>query len=108
MEELRIAAVCGRAAGDIRKAELIEALRANRWRIKATARQLVISRAALYRLMEQSSGVRKASDLGREEIELCRARCGDDIDAMVDELEVSKLALRRRMGQLGLGALGPH
>ncbi|MEE8523726.1 MAG: hypothetical protein V3T72_07315 [Thermoanaerobaculia bacterium] len=70
-------------------------------RIKDTAEALGISRAALYKLIEQSSGVRKASELGREEVVECRELCGGDVDAMVDAFQVSKPALRRRMCQLG-------
>ncbi len=57
--------------------------------------------AGLYKRMEQSSALRKASELGREEIAACHERCAGDIDSMVDELQVSKPALWRRMRQLG-------
>ncbi|MEE8523728.1 MAG: sigma-54 dependent transcriptional regulator, partial [Thermoanaerobaculia bacterium] len=91
-----------RRPSDIREEEFTAALRTHRWRIKDTAEVLGISRAALYKLIDQSSGVRKASELGREEIAECHERCSGDVDAMVDALEVSKPALRRRMRQFGL------
>ncbi|MCP4654734.1 MAG: hypothetical protein GY856_04855 [bacterium] len=83
--------------------ELTAALRAHRWRVRDTADALGISRAALYKRMEQSSALRKASELGREEVAACHERCAGDVDAMVDALQVSKPkpALRRRMRQLG-------
>jgi two-component system nitrogen regulation response regulator GlnG len=57
----------------------------------------------LYDRIEKSANIRKAADLGREEIERCLERCGGDLDAAVEELEVSKRGLKRRMTQLGLG-----
>jgi two-component system, NtrC family, nitrogen regulation response regulator GlnG len=82
--------------------ELLEALRANRWRIQRAAAQLGISRTSLYDRIEKSSRIRKAVDLSHQEIEACHERCAGDLDAMVEFLEVSKRGLQRRMTQLGL------
>jgi two-component system nitrogen regulation response regulator GlnG len=92
-----------RRVEDIPDDELIAALRANRWRIQPAAAQLGISRGSLYDRIEKSSKIRKAADLSREEIEACHQRCGGDLDAMVEQLEVSKRGLQRRMTQLALG-----
>jgi two-component system nitrogen regulation response regulator GlnG len=92
-----------RRTEDLTDDELLAALRANRWRIQSAAAQLGISRGSLYDRIEKSAKIRKAADLGREEIEGCQKRCGGDLDAMVEELEVSKRGLQRRMTQLGLG-----
>ena len=51
--------------------------------------------------MERSPHVRKAKDLERAEIAEAVERCGGDLAAMVERLEVSAPALRRRMRQLG-------
>jgi two-component system, NtrC family, nitrogen regulation response regulator GlnG len=59
----------------------------------------------LYDRIEKSSKIRKAADLSREEIERSLQCCGGDLDAMVEQLEVSKRGLQRRMTQLGLGPL---
>jgi two-component system nitrogen regulation response regulator GlnG len=91
-----------RSQEDVTDDELLEALRANGWRIQRAAAQLGISRGSLYDRIEKSQRIRKAVDLSREEIESCRAACGGDLDAMVEALEVSKRGLQRRMGQLGL------
>jgi two-component system nitrogen regulation response regulator GlnG len=91
-----------RSPEDITDDELLEALRANRWRIQRAAAQLGMSRGSLYDRIERSQRIRKAADLSREEIEACRARCGGDLDAMVEALEVSRRGLQRRMTQLGL------
>jgi two-component system nitrogen regulation response regulator GlnG len=91
-----------RSPDDVTDDDLLAALRANRWRIQRAAAQLGISRGSLYDKIEKSQRIRKAADLSREEIEACRARCGSDLDAMVEVLEVSKRGLQRRMTQLGL------
>ena len=52
--------------------------------------------------MDKSPRVRKATDLGREELETAAQRCDGDLEAMVDDLEVSKNALRIRMKELGM------
>jgi two-component system nitrogen regulation response regulator GlnG len=91
-----------RRAEDVTDDELIAALRANRWRIQSAAAQLGISRGSLYDRIEKSAKIRKAVDLSREEIEDCLRRCGGDLDLMVEQLEVSKRGLQRRMTQLGM------
>ncbi len=88
---------------EVTEDELLQALRASRWRIQRAAEALGISRGSLYDKIEKSPRIRKAADLSREEILECRERCGGDLDAMVEVLEVSKRGLQRRMTQLGLG-----
>lgn len=87
---------------DISEEELLAALRANRWNLQTTAEQLGISRTSLYSIIDKSTGIRKAADLSREEIELCYQHCQGDLDAMAEKLEVSKRGLQRRMKRLGL------
>jgi two-component system nitrogen regulation response regulator GlnG len=91
-----------RPPAEVSEEELEEALRRNRWAVKPTAADLGVSRASLYNLMERSSAVRKASDLDRAEIEEVRERCGGKLEAMVEELEVSRSGLVKRMKELGL------
>jgi two-component system nitrogen regulation response regulator GlnG len=88
---------------DVREDELLAALRANRWRLQPTAAALGISRPSLYDRIDRSPGIRKAVDLGLEEIEASFHRCAGDLDAMVEELEVSKRGLQRQMKKLGIG-----
>ncbi len=80
--------------------ELVAALRANRWAVKPTARQLGVSRTSLYALIERSEVVRKARDLPRSEIVRCRDECAGDVDEMSARLEVSAAGLRQRMKEL--------
>jgi two-component system nitrogen regulation response regulator GlnG len=91
-----------RRAEDLGEDELLAALRAHCWRLQAAAAALGVSRGALYDRIERSSKIRKAVDLGREEIQECFQRCEGNLDAMVERLEVSKRGLQRRMTQLGL------
>ena len=101
-EVIRRARRSYRPPDEVREGELVAALRANRWRLQPTAAQLGISRGSLYDRIEKSSTIRKAADLGREEIAECLERCGGDLDAMVERLEVSKRGLQRRMLRLGM------
>ncbi|MCP4661936.1 MAG: sigma-54-dependent Fis family transcriptional regulator [bacterium] len=91
-----------RRPSEVSEDELITVLRAQQWLLQPTAAALGISRTALYGLIDKCPAVRKPADLTRREIEECRERCGGDLDRMVDELEVSRLGLERRMKQLEL------
>jgi DNA-binding NtrC family response regulator len=91
-----------RHPSEVTEDELSEALRANRWDLKAAAMQLHVSRTSLYALIEESSRFRHASDLLAEEIERCHRECGGDLDAMAERLEVSRRALGRRVREMGL------
>jgi len=91
-----------RSPSEVGEAELLAALRANNWEVKAAAAQLGISRPALYLLLEKFPGIRKAGDLSHAEIVEARELCGGDLDAMVRRLEVSKKGLLQRMNQLGI------
>lgn len=82
--------------------ELLAVLAANRWRIEPTARQLRVSRTSLYERLEHLPGARKAAEIGRDELLACRERYAGDLYRMVDELHVSRKALARRLGELGL------
>ncbi len=91
-----------RKPSQVSQAELVAALSANRWDLKATAAQLQISRPSLYRLIESCPQTRLAEQLQADEIKACYRECQGDLEAMVDKLKVSKAALRRRMRAMGL------
>ena len=71
-------------------------------RIVEPLRRTTASGETLRRPPEIEAEIAAALDLGRREIETSRERCGGDLEAMVDALEVSKEGLRRRLKQLGL------
>ena len=89
-----------RQAAELREDDVVAALRAHQFRPAAAADALGIPRSSIYDLMKKIPGLRKASDLGPEEIEAARVRFGPSLEAMAQGLEVSERALRRRLGQL--------
>jgi two-component system, NtrC family, nitrogen regulation response regulator GlnG len=91
-----------RKPSDVSEAELVTALRANDWDLKAAADELGIPRPSIYDLIRRSPNIRKAGDLSSEEIVRCFHECEGDLDRMVMKLEVSKRALQRRLNELGL------
>jgi two-component system nitrogen regulation response regulator GlnG len=91
-----------RRPAEVSEEELLAALAANRWKLAATAAQLGLSRTALYTLIDRCPGIRKAADLDRDEIAAAAARHGKDLDAVVEELRVSRHGLQLRMTELGL------
>ncbi|MCP3140770.1 sigma 54-interacting transcriptional regulator [Pyxidicoccus xibeiensis] len=92
-----------RKPSEVGEQELLEALRACSWDLKATADWLGIPRPSVYVLIDKSSLLRTARDLSPEEITRCFHECQGDLDRMVQKLEVSRRALQRRIRELGLG-----
>jgi len=91
-----------RPPSDVPVEEILAALKANRWEIKSAAAALGISRPSLYVLMDKLPGIRKAADLGLDEIQAAADACEGNLDAMAAHLEVSKRGLVQRMKQLGM------
>jgi two-component system nitrogen regulation response regulator GlnG len=91
-----------RKPSEVGEQELLEALRASSWDLKATADWLGIPRPSVYVLIDKSPLIRTARDLSAEEITRCYHECGGDLDRMVQRLEVSRRALQRRVRELGL------
>ena len=87
---------------EVSEAELLAALQAHRWQLRPTAKALGVSRSALYRLIESSQGIRKASDLESPEIQSALERTGGNINSAALELCVSPQGLKRRMKALQL------
>jgi two-component system nitrogen regulation response regulator GlnG len=92
----------GRRPSDVSEDEMIAALRAHRWNLKAAAGALGIPRTSMYLLLERSERVRPAAEVPAEEIREAYARCGGDLEALAAGLEVSERALRQRLKDLGL------
>lgn len=91
-----------RRPSDLREGEIVAALRAHRFRPAAAADALGIPRSSIYDLIAKIPGLRKASDLTREEITAALDGAGPSLEAVAAALEVSERALRRRMGELGM------
>jgi two-component system nitrogen regulation response regulator GlnG len=91
-----------RRPGDVSEDELVAAMRAAAWDLKAAADVLGIPRSSMYDLIARSGRLRTAGDLTAEEITACFHACDGDLDAMTQRLEVSRRALQRRVRELGL------
>ncbi len=91
-----------RRPADIDDAEFLAVLRRERFEIKAAARSLGISRAALYSWIEQSPHARTAGQLDSDAVLHAYRELDGDLDALVDHLQVSRFALRRKLRELGL------
>ena len=91
-----------RKATIITEAELRGALTENNGDVKASAAKLGISRGALYRLIEQTPGLYKATELSAEDIEAGLRTWGGDTRALATDFGLSHRALRRRMTALGI------
>jgi two-component system nitrogen regulation response regulator GlnG len=90
-----------RMPAEISEDQLLEVLRANDYRLAPTAKALNLSRTSLYALVEQSSRIRKASDLSAEQINEALAAHAS-LPAAATALEVSAHALKLRMRALGI------
>jgi two-component system nitrogen regulation response regulator GlnG len=91
-----------RKPAEISEDELLAALRASRWNLKAAAEALGIARTSLYILLDQSTKVRAAADVPPEEVRSAFDRCNGDVAETAATLEVSERALRQRLKDLGL------
>lgn len=91
-----------RRPAEITDEELMEALRAHRWDLSAAAAELRIPRPSLYMLIRRNGRLRTAGDLSPEEIARSFEACGGDVGRMVEALQVSEPALRRRIRELGV------
>ncbi len=89
-----------RKPSEITDAEILETLEAQAWDRKATAQSLGMARSSLYLRLESIPGVRKASDLSREEIEEARRKTHDDAVTAATGLRVSVAGLEQRMRAL--------
>ena len=82
--------------------ELVAVLRTHGWRLGPTAAELQMSRTTLYALIERSTRIRKARDLGPGEINRELEATGGNVGLAAEHLEVSKRGLQLRMRELGL------
>lgn len=89
-----------RKPADVSEEELIDALKANRWRLEQTATALSISRPSLYMLIDKSPTLRKAKDIPKEELEKAYREADGDLEKMAQKLMVSPGGLRLRVKEL--------
>lgn len=82
---------------DIGEAEFANALQDSAYEVAQTARQLGVSRQAVYRRLEASLRYRLAEQVPQAELQQALARHNGDITAAALELEVSSSSLRNRL-----------
>ena len=85
---------------DVSEDELLDALKRHGWQLRPTADHLGVSRATLYRLIDDCPRIRKAAEIERSEIETALAANGHDLDRAAVQLRVSPQGLKRRWKQL--------
>ncbi len=77
--------------------EFLEGYKNARYEVLRTARQLGISRQAVYRRILESPGLSLASELSDEQVRTALENYGDDLSAAAMQLRVSRTALRERI-----------
>ena len=87
---------------DIDEAEFDQALRQNGYEVANVARQLGVSRQAVYRRMDESARHRLAGQVPQAELEHALARREGDASAAARDLKVSLSSLRSRLRDSGL------
>jgi DNA-binding NtrC family response regulator len=91
-----------RDAASLEDAEIAAAMRDHRFKIKAAAVALGVSRSWLNTRLESCAGIRKAKELGREEILSAASAVAGELTAMAERLEVSEHGLKLRVKALEL------
>jgi len=87
---------------EVSEDELVATMKANQWRLAPTARALNLSRTSLYRLIDGSSRIRRATAISPEEAQASLAAAGGNVVAAAESLEVSTRALTLRLRSLDL------
>lgn len=85
---------------DVDEDELLDALGRHGWQLRPTADHLGVSRATLYRLIDDCPQIRKAAEIEPGEIEAALADNSNDLDRAAAWLRVSPQGLKRRWKQL--------
>jgi two-component system nitrogen regulation response regulator GlnG len=82
--------------------QIREVMLTTRWEIARAARELEMSRQALYRRIESIPELRVAADIPGPEVESVYHSCQGDLDEAALRLQVSRTALRRRWRAMDL------
>jgi two-component system, NtrC family, nitrogen regulation response regulator GlnG len=97
-----LTALVRRRTAELEEPEVVAALRAHQWDLKAAADQLGIPRSSIYDVIERCPSIRTAGQLSLAEIERAYREHDGDLGLMAGQLEVSRRALQRRVKELGL------
>jgi len=90
---------------EVSQAEFEQALNAHRFEVAPAARELGVSRQAVYRRMEETPGLRLAGQLAEREISVALHNNPGDIVAAAMTLRVSPSGLRARLRSMDRGRI---
>lgn len=90
-----------RKPNTIGRDEVLAALENNRFELQATARELNISRASVYQLIQRFDGINTAQDIDEEVLVKSYQQQNGDTERMMWQLKVSQIGLRRRLKAMG-------
>ncbi|MCB9553404.1 MAG: sigma-54-dependent Fis family transcriptional regulator [Myxococcales bacterium] len=82
------------------EARALDALAACGWSVHAAAQRLAVPKTTLYRFIEQSRLMRKASEIPDAEVRETHRACRGDLELMSNRLRVSTRALTFRLKEL--------
>ncbi len=94
--------ISNRRASELSELEVREAMLLARWEVSKAARELEVSRQALYNRIQSIPGLRVAADIPSSEVEAIYRECKGELDVAAAQLEVSRTALRRRWRAMDL------
>jgi DNA-binding NtrC family response regulator len=89
-------------AGKFSDGEVREAMASAQWEISRAARELAVSRQALYRRIETIPGLRLVADIPSAEVEEIYHECRGELELAAARLQVSRPGLIRRWRALEL------
>lgn len=87
---------------DFGEPEVLAAMVANDWYIQGAAQTLGVSRPSMYKLLESHSQIRRAEQIGKEELITALEQCGGDLEDCAAHLKTPTEALRRYLNLAGL------
>jgi two-component system nitrogen regulation response regulator GlnG len=89
----------GPAAREVADADVVAAMRAEKFSVVKAARRLGLSKSHLYERLRGVPEVRLVDDLPEDEIQTALAACAGDVEAAATRLQVSSRALNVRLSR---------
>ena len=87
---------------ELSEADVLAAMEANDWYIRAAAQALGVSRPSMYKLLEAHTQIRRPEHIDAELIRETLAQSGGDVELCAGLLKTPSEALRRHLRVLGL------
>lgn len=93
-----------RKPSQVTREELESVLVNKRYELQASADELGISRASMYKLIERHPSLRNTADFSEQDLKEAYDNAQGDVEVMMNTLKVSQIGLRRRLRAMGLNA----